>query len=934
MAIEFLPPPVTTPGASTGLVQFEDFGEFTNDGPSLILVDLVDDATDSDQSNDFMNGRGAFVYELDIVIDMLEVVQNEASGLRIEFFRQDPINRQTRDSDRRRGAAANDASAETADFVALQEPAVFSFEIDLGVELATAGFTWLDSGAVTEPEPQMNVVLLDAPPPTQGSETSTPIIAFAGEAQGRSPLELPQFYANAIEGGFDPLNYLAVSHSTYPTLANRFGLDSSGADGDLQEEEPKLVSWDNILVRRSLSEVRKGFEDQPVSPYVTADEVLEQIRLAEIVSNNTDVDSQDSVTLGYAAIVRNYSKRIRRRIDVEKELLGGTEVFFVLMTPILKPGEDQEPGQSRLGLITSFTVNHQNGVMDILLPMVKPGLTLVRNAPGHVVLKMEQRDPAGRKMMLSRSFYSPYNDPPISPSVVVWQTETPPGEEFHLFEDAGVPNIHPNRVTYRLATIGAINRQGPAEGLVISSHEAAVPIRESARGTLAIVTKNEPSRVVIEVENVPNAATIRVMREDLAAPGSTYDRVITLEDINGNTENLADGNDLIFHDYSTAPGRHYRYFAAIRTGLGPEVLTSEDESFVRVQPSKTLPVDVSLGEINAALGPAGWSVSFDIVSTPRNDDMNFVLDLLRDTGVSAEFIQEIERQKSDFAELVVFIVERVSRKTGTRVSFEVQPAGTFVDNPATAGRQGGTPPLSGQRYTYFVKVCLKDPQALLMDVYTQFSSPSQPGIRDRKALAQRFMSAWATQFGNSPGGALPATSDLIKGVPVQDNLRAGYTGIELATSLTLPGALAQPTSLVGRRMSSVTHHMVLLQWQVGGDLSTVDQCVVFVEYAGGRAVVGAVPANGTQSMFWYHDLRFGRSPGTLKYSVRLIYTDMTLSAESPAFIIRNVSYTPEPMLRGTYLGTSRRTYSGPNPTRERRPGADLQDRRARRLEDL
>ena len=251
MAIEFLPPPITTPGASTGLVKFEDFGEFTNGGPSLILVDLVDDATDSDQSNDFMNGRGAFVYELDIVIDMLEVAQNEASGLRIEFFRSDPIKRRNVDSGRR-GEAANDANAEDADFVAAQEPAVFAFEIDLGVELATAGFTWLDSGAVTEPEPQMNVVLLDAPPPTQGSETPTPITATAGEAQGRSPLELPQFYANAIEGGFDPLNYLAVSHSTYPTLANRFGLDSSGADDGLQEEEPKLVSWDNIFVRRSL----------------------------------------------------------------------------------------------------------------------------------------------------------------------------------------------------------------------------------------------------------------------------------------------------------------------------------------------------------------------------------------------------------------------------------------------------------------------------------------------------------------------------------------------------------------------------------------------------------------------------------------------------------------------------------------------------------
>ena len=292
----------------------------------------------------------------------------------------------------------------------------------------------------------------------------------------------------------------------------------------------------------------------------------------------------------------------------------------------------------------------------------------------------------------------------------------------------------------------------------------------------------------------------------------------------------------------------------------------------------------------------------DIVVTPKNDSIDFVLDLLRSSGVSSVFIDEIDKQRSDFSDLAVFIVERVNRTSGKRVSFGLQPSGKFIDDKKTR-RKLGIPSLHPDaRYTYYAKLCLRPPESLMKSVFAKFSTPATPGVDNKEALAQKFLSAYTNQFGNSPGGALPSSAELVNGISIGDSLRAGNTGVVLDTEISTPDRRPVPVAISVRTMRR-GKKLVRLTWESSeGDASQVDYCLVFADVAGQRICLGTVPCDEEMTKFRFTDQIYAQTPGKVTYSVRYVYKDMTMSPFSREKSIFNLSYTPKNLLMGSYLG--------------------------------
>jgi len=402
----------------------------------------------------------------------------------------------------------------------------------------------------------------------------------------------------------------------------------------------------------------------------------------------------------------------------------------------------------------------------------------------------------------------------------------------------------------------------------------------------AIVAENQPDGVVIELSNLPSeAVSVRLIREDLGRSGDLSARTSDIRVAGTSDRTLQilltdEASNVTFMDYEARPGYAYRYIAAMQTRIGGEFLVEAEEPFVRIIPVKPLPVAVSLENLkieNLDFG-ALPSVSFDIVAASRGDKVNDILRLLEQDGVSQIFIDQVTSNRSRFEDLIKFLVERVDRQGGSRESFGFYSAGTFTDDRSSQDTHAVSPVLHNNRYTYFVKVCMVSPLAFFTDVYVDYSTTASPGITDKRALAQKFLSAYSNVFANSPGGALPSVSDLVAGISPEGVWATAETGIVLTIDAMIPTDAPKPVDFQMTWHDSGT--AVNYSWALGGGAGgrvVVDRTILWINING----VTSTAYNTAWEYYDGYDTRsLFRQVGTTTCWVTYVYTDGSKSPPS------------------------------------------------------
>ena len=882
-------------------IRFEDVAQFSEADPDLDLIDIINDATKELSVNNFINSRGAFVYEIDLAVDVRKVMELGVEGFRVEFFRKNPQVKLKKKNESRSQQAKNHRARLRKHLRERKPRPVFAVKLDLNVPLPPRNFQ-----LVRKPKPKpprTHRVLIDKPPILTGrlfasKITARPLLS-AAKTSGKGRLVRSALRKSLFKYNADPVQVLMRPSPVFPTFSAKMSKASVPLIEIPRLDDSDRISLNDIRVRRSLEESREGIKDQ-----LDDDSKSAQILESVVSSNQDTLTSQDSL-LGYVIKVQNNLQRIRRQIEVPKWSIGVRKNLYVRIVPIL-----QKPmGWSKISRTTTpyvFVVSHRQKIKEILTPEFPPEISLVKNKKGMVVLKLKQVDPGATKIIVTKRMYTKSKmkmTPPTMVQVLKTEGPTPPA----LVVDYDAQNVFPHHLIYRAQSMDTLGNLGPAASITVEGiQKIAIPVFDDPN-ELSIVAKNELDGIRIDIERIPiEVVSLRLMRESIDRKGDLSERVFSVPDADNKTLIDVGGeiDDHSFMDNGTSLHRSYRYFAVMRQSIGGEFISSEDEVITRLHPTKPLPVEVSLENIQLTEVELGnFTVSVDLLSEPHQSGIDFVVDLLKRSGVSAEFLSDLEEQRALFSSLAVFIVERVDRVTGRRASFGQVAPGQFSDDSKRRSLRKLPELRSDSRYTYFFKLCLRPPQSLMKSVFTKFSTYKNPGVDDQSALAQKFMSAYSEAF-----GALPSTKELIEGVSVEENFRQGETGVILEMDVRTPEARPLPAKLrskVGRK--GRWKHVVGLRWKLeGGDLGRVDHCLVFVEYADRKICIGTVPSSGTSRNFRFIDKIYGPQIGTKRYTVKCVYDDLKVSPSSDGTKTHRRSSTPRRLLSGKMLGVASR----------------------------
>ena len=865
-------------------VSFSSIVNFSDGASDLQLTDIINDATKAKTFDNFVETPGAFEYELDLTVDEEKVIDLGVLGFKVEFFTKNPNAKVKRNpGGRSRANAAKERKNKTREYLLKKAPVAFmSFNIDLNIPLPTKSFQFL-STTIFNPAPKIHTAFFMTPPETDNKMFASNIIAkplLSIKKNSGMGMNFTSLAKKSLKMGQDPSSMLAKTTPFFPTLAAKMSIASVALNAKPKRDQSKRIGLDNIVVRQSLNEEREKLEP------LHEDNSDNAVRLSNLAVESP-VTSDMNLSLGHVVNIQNSLFTVKRLIEISKSAVGMRENFWVRITPILKNENTLLKVNKQTNSVT-FSVSHKRKVQDFLQPVNPPEITVIKDKKGVVILSINQVDPTASGVLLTRSVVTPRRDQ-ISQSKVVSNFKLDANDPRKIVIDMEPGNLLPNSVMYRAITKSITGQDGPMSSIVLEGHyNVNQPTASLNPNELSIIAKNENERIRIDVEKIPSDVIgIRLLREEIDESGSLSDRVTTLPDRDGKTLNdtMGDVAKITYYDYSADLNRRYRYFCALRPQLGNEFLSEEDEVIIRKFPTKPLPVEVTLENSQVLKDISGnFTVSIDAISLPKPEGIDFILDLMKKSGVSDVFIDELKRSRSEMADLAVFIVERVNRNTGRRVSFGLQGSGTFKDDLDTR-RKLRLPNLTpGNRYSYFFKLCLRPPQSFLRNTFVKFNSTQNPEIQ-KQANARKFLDAFA-----SATGALPSAKNINSFNPGAE-FRAGFTGVTLQLDVQTPKALPKPISLIRK---SFVMKSSFLRWKASiEDVSAIDHCLVFVEMNDKKVLMGAVPASGSSRDFFYVDKAFSPQVGKKIYSVQFVYKDMTVSPSSNKVIHTTYASVPK-----------------------------------------
>jgi hypothetical protein len=844
-------------------IKFKDIAVFTDEVSDLDLVDIINDVTKEKITDDYVSSPGAFVYELDLMVDSKKVVDLGISGFKVKFYDKNPDIILQNDKSETNGHIALEKEDTLSEFLMTMVPKpVFEVDLDLDIPLSNPNFTFM--GMQNKKLNKYIIpIMLSQSPITKNNQSAAKITAVPSlyTLKNSNPNEtFSEVAKKAKMGGGLSLQTLSSVKPTLLTLSSKLDKAITTNTTPQKKEQTIRVSLDNITERKSLVSEREKIKPKAeISSLVSA--------INSTLSSNTNL-APVPITLGYSADIETSFISFKREIEIPKSILGSRNYFYIKLQPVLKTSTENIPWLPKKTIEPiTIIISHKQKIQEMLTPIYPPEIKALVNRRGSVVLSVKQTDPVATNIVVERIVTS-QNKGTVSTVIKELELEV---ENLHAtIIDYHPENTLPNEVEYTAITVSPFGEEGLFSSILVDSfHNINVPYTSDIPNDLSIIAKNDEDGIRVEIEQIPeDVISVRLLCEDLSKTGDFVSNTRVV-DTNNKTQvlTIGDRDKVEYYDVKTNINRHYRYFCAMRSRLGQEFLSVEDEHIIRKKPMKPLPVEVFLENLSLTNDSTGrFVVSIDVLSLPKAESMNLLLGIMKTAGISSVFMNEIEKQKSNFASLASFIVERVDRVTGKRVSFGIQPPGTFIDNTATQSKVNAPPLEQSGRYTYYFKLCLQHPQSFMKNVFATFSSKDTPGIENKSALASKFLSSYSSAF-----GVLPSDAELVKGISVGEAFRLGETGTTLSMGVQIPYTRPVPEKLRIKKIKRRGSVNKLLWQASNSSMKEVQGCFVFVEYAGKAQTLGFVKSSGKTVDFAFYDNIFVNEVGTKTYYVQFLY---------------------------------------------------------------
>jgi hypothetical protein len=878
------------------------------DPEDFVLVDIVNDASRASAGRGFLSDPGAFVYDLEISFDARRVQDERVKSVRMEIFLTPPSTAKLpKQPQLSRAERAKYAHQESINELTrrLTKP-VIEQELELDVPLPNDRVQsdgvkreLLHAGLISRTDLVLNVPLKtqtrELPhamtvqmPPTKLA-TNAPSFKTASMARRD----------NLRNGSVDPAK---GGQSFVPSLPTLEGMRNIGSGEPAPHYDPygrdeagiKPIVAMEMTARASLHAARKGSLQSMTAESIRnsatrLSQSLDRIRSGAELGVS---ESIRNVELGNQVRIESYVRTKKFRLEIDKSLIGSKKQIFIRLTPVLS---STRATSAVLVESTVVQVSHGDQVRRLITPKVPPRMERVRNTGGKTSFRVTQMDPIASKIIVLKRIITP--DPfDEEPSSFFQEIDLGYGDDSVTLVDENAGNWLPNQVIYTVMAQHE-GQDGPFDSLVfdgIPCPFARSTNQDDGTTKLSIVATNSFDGVDVRIGRIPeNVVMLTLCREQLNANGSRKSRTVIVRNSNGAENSLKVGGSdgLNFFDANVKSNGKYRYFCVLTLRGGQRIESNDDEIVIRRTTRDNLPLDVELYQPTVKQEESGlFAISMDLLTRQKSSTFQYVKELLGEQAANQEFLDEIEKNRDELTDIMIFYVQRVDLKTGKRVALGFHKSGSFVDDENLSNRLSVPTVLPGRRYVYSFTACLVPPSTFLSGVFNRLSTGSQLGVKDIEYLANKFDNYVIRNF-----GVLPSNAQLIKKLDAEQLILRGNTGIsyDVEAEVPIPIDVINDVSFEDSRIGTK------VIWSLSRSVNDlVDYCNVFVTVNGSKELIGSVRNSGISSSMYHVDDRYHLSVGSRNYSIVAVFYDGSNSVEVQSQSIERVSSTGSKLLKG------------------------------------
>jgi hypothetical protein len=879
-------------------IKFDDL--FFFEPEECILVDIVNGSQELFENKNFLTEEGNFIYDLEISYDARKLQDNRINAVKIELFLSPPNaiknykNINVKRADYRKFEFQEIANKLSRNFA---KP-FFEKELKFDIVLPNDNIeiNKFDRQKLHEPLLNKKNIIIEKPIATQINESAAAIkVSFNKEKKQNLPLKnLTAKSANRFNLRLDAIDPAKIAQNAFTNLpslnfnknigkqeiAPHFDpYDSISSDVDyIKNNNEKIKNNFSLMNNRNFYFNSKAIEvekNTSIKKSLNAD----KINYGIISKENQDIKE---TILGHQFNLESYIKTKKIRLEIDKSDLGMSNYFYIKFTPLFKGNKVKNINLQS----DTYQVKHADQIKNLIIPRIPPKIEKLSFDGKIAKIRLTQLDPTANKIKIIKKVIT--TDPlDNDPCTFFGEFDLNYNDKPLIIEDNEANCWYPNQLLYS-AIIQYDDQDGPFDSIIFDGVVSPyINTNEQDDGTTSssIIAMNEIKGIKIKIgEIAENVTLLTLYKENISFYGLKKERISVVKNKKGsNFTIIRNGiNSLEFFDTDVKHNQKYRYFCVFNLKGGQKIVSNDDDVVIRKEIRDNLPLNVDIDEPIVETNENGnLEISIDVTTSLKESTFQFVKELLLEQNANQEFLDEIEQNRDELKEILVFYVERIDVKKGKKYELGFHKSGTFVDNENLARRLKLPLLKPGVEYIYNFTACLVPPSTFLAGTFNKFSSGAILGVKDITYLANKF-----DNYILKSAGILPSNAQLIKNLEPEKLILQGNTGIKFNKNITIPINLdvVQEIKLINSKLGTKINWTLAPQ-----SFELIHYCHIFVTVNGKKELIGSVKNSGTCGNLYYVDDRYHQSIGERFYSVVAVFYNGNKSTEIESKTIKKLA---------------------------------------------
>jgi len=580
-------------------------------------------------------------------------------------------------------------------------------------------------------------------------------------------------------------------------------------------------------------------------------------------------------------------RKIKFRIVIQEERLKSLSTYYLRA----RLRNDKNVKLEEIGTI----VQHSKLLNDYLTPIREPLIEASIIRAGEISIGVKQVDKKAKSVRVFRRTAPAETGGSDAGSSWKEIIETPllsKDDELRFKDEFATSRT----VLYRVVALGENLRSAedfgstvllPIKELKVDQTTALSAVAQSAKsGTLVKIT----------VSDIPtDAVCVMVRRYDLTVDSyagfrSGKDSGFTYVGSTPEQQSqfvVGDDDAIVnFYDKKVVLGREYRYVPVAVMKRGKEIIGTDailelphslddDDKISLKTPTPVVLVKSQMPSVSFSLEASFTDFGFGEVKQALNAGNQGVL-----------FDKDVLAERSNFAELINFLVERENFVTGEVESFGVYPAGDFEDNVDTQEKKNVKPLMPSIRYGYRITALVRSAESLFPKLVT--NDQDLASLASFQKMVGKFRNPLSLRRATLQSTVRQVNMSAPSRIEPVDPFLQGRTNVQVRVEVNMPVPKKQGYAVKSENRGDNR----LVTWTYYGDLSQVDHFQVFATSDGGRNLLGTVHADPSSANFMFRHFTTGYSV-SYRYEVHAIQLNYKVRNRYKSAIVKPKQFDKE-----------------------------------------